>query len=83
MVLLLCEVETTVPATSQRAFAVGITVIVSLPSATPLVENLSLNSGPNHPEIEVGVALASVAVPPERDNAKSDAWGSPLPPFVL
>ena len=58
-------------------------MIVSFPSATPLVENLSLNSGPNPPEISVGVALTSVAVPPESDNEKSDTWGSPLPPLVL
>ena len=71
-VLLLCEAETTVPSTSHNEFAVGVTVIVSFPSATPLVLNCKISSGPYPPVIEVGVALVSVAVPPESANEKSD-----------
>ena len=82
-VLLLCDVDTAVPPTSHREFATGVMVIVSLPSATPLVANLKLNSGPNPPVIAVGVALERVAVPPDMDNEKSDTSGCPLPPLVL
>ena len=71
-VLLLCEAETTVPSISHNAFAVGVIVIVSLPSETPLVLNCKIISGPYPPDIEVGVALVSVAVPPESANEKSD-----------
>ena len=82
-VLLLCDVDTAVPLRSHREFATGVMVMVSLPSATPLVANFKLNSGPNPPEIAVGVVLERVAVPPEMDNEKSDASGCPLPPLVL
>ena len=30
-----------------------------------------------------GVALESVAAPPESDNVKSEVWIAPLPPVVL
>ena len=57
--------------------------MVSLPSATPLVEKVNSNSGPFLPDMDVGVAEVRVAVPPESARLKSETSGKPKPLFVL
>ena len=57
--------------------------MVSLPSATPLVEKVNSSSGPFLPDMDVGVAEVRVAVPPESAREKSETSGKPEPLFVL
>ena len=57
-------------------------MIRSRPSGVPVMPKASVYVFPEE-EILVGVALASLAVPPSNDNAKSDASSAPLPPVAL
>ena len=57
-------------------------MIRSRPSGVPVMPKASVYVFPEE-EILVGVALASLAVPPSIDNAKSDASSAPLPPVAL
>ena len=56
--------------------------MISLPLGVPLKDKPSVYIFPLT-DILDGVALESVALPPERDNVKSEVCKDPLPPVVL
>ena len=81
-VLLLWEVDASLPAASYIPLSVGTTVNVSDPLGVP---DNGIPSVYTLPLIEMldGVALDSVATPPLMLSAKSATSNAPLPPLVL
>ena len=77
------EVPTAFPVKSYREFAIGVTVTVSFPSASPAISSSKSKAGPLPPEIDRAVPLASVAVPPDMEKVKSLVSGFPDPVFAL